>query len=120
MDEPAVGFDVDDRDGSRVGVVQAIYDDAETSEPAWLIVALGRRRSALVAVPVAECATAARRVWVAHGRDLLREAPNVDPTRPLLREHELTICSHYGIGTGVGRAAVVASRPEGQITSKPR
>ncbi len=43
----------------------------------------------------------------------------VDPSRPLLREHELTICAHYGIGERVGRAAEVVGRPEGAVTSKP-
>jgi hypothetical protein len=43
----------------------------------------------------------------------------VDPARPLLREHELTICAHYGIGERAGRAAEVMSRPEGSVTSQP-
>ena len=47
-------------------------------------------------------------------------APVVDPTRPLLREHELAICAHYGIGEGVGRAAEVAGRAEGAVTSRAR
>ncbi len=50
---------------------------------------------------------------------MIRSAPVVDPTRPLLREHELTICAHYGIGESVGRAAEVAGRPEGSVTSQP-
>jgi len=52
-------------------------------------------------------------------RERIRTAPVVDPTRPLRREHELTICSHYGIGEAVGRAAEVAARPEGEITATP-
>jgi len=43
----------------------------------------------------------------------------VDPTRPLLREHELTICAHFGIGENAGRAAEVAGREEGAVTSQP-
>ena len=53
------------------------------------------------------------------GKETLREAPAVDPSRPLLREHELAICAHYGIGEGVGRAAEVAERDEGALTAKP-
>ena len=45
--------------------------------------------------------------------------PAVDPARPLLREHELAICAHYGIGSGVGRAAEVGDRDEGAVTAKP-
>jgi hypothetical protein len=57
--------------------------------------------------------------WVAYEERAIRSAPVVDPTRPLRREHELTICSHFGIGEAVGRAAEVARRPEGEITATP-
>ena len=118
-DVSPVGFEVDDVDGTRVGVVQGVFADADNGEPAWLIVSVGRRRARLVPIPFASTAVAAGRVWVAHDRETIRETPNVDPSRPLLREHELTICSHYGIGRGVGRAATVAGRPEGKVTSGP-
>ena len=119
MGEPLAGFDVDDIGGSKVGTVHGVYVDAESGEPAWLIVALGRRRAKLVAVPFAECAPAAGRVWVAQDREALRSAPGIDPKRPLLREHELTICEHYGIGERVGRAAEVAGRFAGNVVSRP-
>ena len=59
------------------------------------------------------------RVWVAHEREAMRGAPVVDPTRPLLREHELAICAHYGIGETIGRAAEVAGRAAGSVTAQP-
>jgi hypothetical protein len=114
-----VGFEVDELGGSRVGVVHSLYRDADRSEPVWLIARLGRRRTKLVAVPLRNCAAAAGRVWTGHERDALRAAPAVDPTRPLLREHELAICAHYGIGERVGRAAEVAGRPAGTVTANP-
>ncbi len=113
------GFELDDVGGERVGRVHAVFADAESDEPAWLIVALGRRGAKLVALPLRDCAAAAGRAWTAHGGEALRAAPAVDPTRPLLREHELAICAHYGIGERVGRAAEVAGRPEGAVTSRP-
>ena len=58
-------------------------------------------------------------VWAAVDADQMRRAPVVDPTRPLLREHELTMCEHFGIGEEVGRAAAVAEMAEGAITSIP-
>ncbi|HYP54903.1 MAG TPA: hypothetical protein VEQ41_01190 [Solirubrobacterales bacterium] len=121
-----LGFDVDDVDGARAGRVRGTFADAERGEPAWLIVDLGgrlpllrRRRGHLVAVPTRNCAGGGGRVWTAHRRDELRRAPTVDPTRPLLREHELAICSHYGIGERVGRAAEVVGRAEGAVTAQP-
>jgi hypothetical protein len=113
------GFELDDVGGERVGRVHSVFVDAAGGEPAWLIAALGRRGAKLVAVPLRDCAAAAGRVWTAQAGEALRTAPAVDPTRPLLREHELTICSHYGTGERVGRAAAVAGRPEGAVTSQP-
>lgn len=112
------GFEVDDAGGANVGSAQGFFVDAESGQPTWLVVKHGRFGSSLVTVPIAACAGAAGRIWVAHERGTIRSSPVVDPTRPLLREHELTIAAHYGIGENVGRAAQVAGRAEG-ATSKP-
>ncbi|HET7508791.1 MAG TPA: hypothetical protein VFJ65_00940 [Solirubrobacterales bacterium] len=115
-----LGTDLAELGGSAMGQVQGLYIDAESGEPAWLIARLGRRRRArVVAVPFASCAGAPFGVWVAQEADAIRSAPVVDPTRPLRREHELTICAHFGIGEKVGRAAEVAARAEGGVTATP-
>lgn len=115
-----IGAEVSDVEGAAVGEVQGFFVDRGAGDPAWLIARLGRRRNArLVAVPLRDCAGAAFGVWVAHEGEALRSAPVVDPTRPLRREHELTICAHFGIGESVGRAAEVAGRPEGEVTAEP-
>ena len=119
MPDSWIGFEVDHIDGGRVGVVQGSYVDAVSGEPVWLVVAIGRRRAKLVALPIADCAAGAGRVWTAHERDAIRGAPGIDPTRPLLREHELAICEHFGIGERVGRAAEVAGREAGSVASRP-
>lgn len=119
MDESWLGFELDELGGGRVGRVQGAYVDAETGEPAWLVAGLGRRRAKVVAIPYRDCAGGAGRVWAAHRREALGDAPAVDPGRPLLREHELAICAHYGIGEGVGRAAEVTGREPGSVTAKP-
>lgn len=119
MADSWVGFELDDIDGDRAGSVQGLYLDAESGNPVWLVAGLGRRHSKLVAIPYANCAAGAGRVWAAHPRELLSEAPGVDPTRPLLREHELAICAHYGISERVGRAASVVERDEGALTARP-
>jgi hypothetical protein len=115
-----VGVDLDDVSGAHVGRVLGGYVDAESSEPVWLIVAIGRRRRAKkIVVPLRECAVAAGRAWVAQERGVMREAPTVDSTRPLLREHEATICAHYGVGGKSGRNAELAGRAEGAVTAEP-
>jgi hypothetical protein len=115
-----VGAGVADVEGTAVGQVQGLYVDPGSGDPAWLIVQVGRRRNVrLVAVPLRDCAGAPFGVWVAQEAAALQSAPVVDPTRPLRREHELTICAHFGIGESIGRAAEVAGRPEGDVTAEP-
>jgi len=115
-----IGADVAELSGDPVGQVQGLYVDAQSGEPAWLIARLGRRRRArAVAVPFSNCAGAPFGVWVAQEADAIRSAPVVDPARPLRREHELTICAHFGIGEKAGRAATVSARPSGDVTATP-
>jgi hypothetical protein len=114
------GCGVDDADGARVGEVYGFFVDALDGRPTWLIVKRGGRfNRTLVAAPLRDCAAGGFRVWIAHRGETIRRSPVVDPRRPLLREHELTICAHYGIGEGVGRADEVVGRGEGSVTSQP-
>lgn len=114
------GLELDDRGGKAVGRVEGAYADAEAGSPVWLVVLTGRRRRAkTIVVPLRECAAMPGRVWTAQERDAILRAPTVDPTRPLLREHEVAICSHYGVGERVGRHAEVAGRAEGSVTAQP-
>jgi hypothetical protein len=114
-----IGNGVDDLGGASVGQVHGLFVDANSGAPTWLIVKQGRVKPTLVVVPLRDCAAAAGRVWIAQEREKIRNAPVVDPTRPLLREHELTISAHYGVAETVGRAAEVAARDEGVVTSQP-
>jgi hypothetical protein len=115
-----VGASLTEVGGDRVGAVEGFYVDSEAGEPVWLIARLGRRRGTrVVALPLAECAGAPSGVWTAQAAESLRRAPVVDPIRPLRREHELTICGHFGIGSRVGRAAALAHRADGDVTATP-
>jgi hypothetical protein len=115
-----LGAELTEIGGAAIGQVQGLFVDADSGEPAWLVARIGRRRRIrVVAVPFANCAGAPFGVWVAQEGEAIRSAPVVDPTRPLRREHELTICAHFGIGERVGRAAEVAPRPAGNVTAAP-
>jgi hypothetical protein len=119
-----VGTPLADLEGEALGEVQSVYIDSTDHHPAWLVAKLngGRRgRGArIVAVPVDLCAgDPGAGVWAAIDGSRLRGAPVVDPTRPLLREHELTICAHFGITGELGRAGTVAGLAAGTITAIP-
>ena len=112
------GWEVDTIDDVGVGHVDGIFIDAETGEPAWVIVKPGRFGRD-VAIPFRDCAAVCSRVWVPYPWRVLLEAPVVDRERQLTREQELAICARYGIDPGQGRAAEVARRPDRAVTSRP-
>ena len=121
MAEPALGLEgapVDDLSGSSAGKVEGFFADAESGEPAWLLVKTGLFGKA-VPVPALDCAVAAGRVWVPYSRDEMRAAPSVDPGKPLMREQELAICAGYAIPPDSGSAAEVAGRAPESVTAKP-
>jgi hypothetical protein len=118
-----VGGPLADLEGEQVGEVESIYIDSTSHEPTWLVAKLGggrRRGGRVVAVPVGVCAGApGAGVWAAVDGRSLRAAPVVDPSRPLLREHELMICEHFGISGDTGRAGAVAGLDQGAVTAIP-
>lgn len=124
-----IGLELDDVEGRAAGRVEALYADADSGEPVWLLVAVesakrgrlgfGRRAAKTVVVPLRECAAMPGRAWTAQPLEALRSAPAVDVRRPLLREHETAICAHYEIGEGAGRNGEVAGRTPGSVTAEP-
>jgi len=124
-----VGLELDDAVGRPAGRIEGVYADAEDGAAVWLLVAvggrrrgflgLGRRDPKAVVLPLRECASMPGRAWTAQPLEVVRGAPTVDPSRPLLREHEIAICAHYGIGEGAGRHAEVLDRAGHSVTAKP-
>lgn len=112
------GYRIDDLNGQSVARVTGFMVDTETGLPTWLAIKLGRFGKT-VPLSIRECAAAAGRIWTPHDREVIREAPAIDPELPLNREQEIQILDYYGITAGVGRSGEVASRPQGAETSRP-
>ncbi len=112
-----MGYRVDEISGHSVAKVDGLFVDQESGDPAWILVKLGRFGK-VVPISIRECATAAGRVWVPHDREVIRNAPAVDPDMPLNREQELQVLQYYGIPDTVGRGAEIAGRRVGTVTSQ--
>ena len=112
-----MGYRVDEISGHSVAKVEGLFVDQESGEPAWILVKLGRFGK-VVPISIRECATAAGRVWVPHDREVIRNAPAVDPDMPLNREQELQGLQYYGIPETVGRGAEITGRSIGTVTSQ--
>ena len=113
-----IGFRVDDMNGTRLARVIGIYVDAEDGKPAWVLVKLGRFGK-VTAVPFSDCADGPGRIWVAHGRKVVRDAPAVDSGKPLTREDEVRLCEHYFIRPDRARHAQIETRTYETVTARP-
>jgi hypothetical protein len=113
-----IGHHLDDIGGNPIARVEGIFVDGLGGDPAWVVAKLGRF-GRTVAVPFADCAAGAGRIWAPYSRETLREAPAIDAGRALTAEQELVICAHYGIPAGVGRAGQVEGRETGAISARP-
>jgi hypothetical protein len=112
------GYRVDEIGGHAVATVEGVFVDSKDNSPAWVLAKLGRFGK-VVPISVRECAAAAGRVWVPHEREVIRNAPAVDPSLPLNREQEQQVLEYYGIPETVGRGAEINERPADEVTAGP-
>jgi hypothetical protein len=90
--------DVVDPKGHRIGVLEAVYVDTATDEPAVVTVRTGlptRRR--LVFAPVHDALLGPGYVKIAYARSLVRKAPSIGTDDILPAEQEEAIFQHYGM-----------------------
>ena len=97
--------DVIDRDGHKIGMLEAIYVDTSTDEPAMATVQTGLpTRHRLVFVPLEGATVGPGYVKVAHDKALVKECPSIGTDDILPAEEEEAIFKHYGLtyqpGTG--------------------
>ena len=110
-----------DRDGGRIGAIDAIYLDDRTGEPEWALVNTGLFGTRSSFVPLAQATEADGDVRVPYDKQLVKDAPRIDPGQHLSEAEERRLWRHYGLDydrttrrRATGRDAV------GQDTSGPR
>ena len=112
------GAKLDEMNGSAIGRVEGVLVDAETGDPKWLLVRMGRFGHH-TALPFSHAVAGVGRVWAPYDRDMVRQAPRIDAGKPLTREQELELCSFYGIAETFGRGSELSDRAEGAVTAEP-
>ena len=115
-----LGLRVEDDRGARVGTVEDVYVDRKSGTPYWLLVRVGRFRTACTLVPLPrQGANGSLRVSVPYPRDLIRRAPPVPRRAALSQARELALCAHYGGGVLTGRGAEIDSVSSRDLTAVP-
>jgi stress response protein YsnF len=93
------GRKVVDRDGDKIGTFDELYLD-ESDRPAWAAVTTGLFGMRQTFVPLSEAREDGDVLQVPFGKEMVKDAPNVDPDTQLDPEEEALLYRHYGLGGG--------------------
>jgi uncharacterized protein (TIGR02271 family) len=94
-----------DRDGDRIGDIDAIYLDDQTGQPEWALVNTGLFGTRSSFVPIAQATAHGDQVQVPYEKQRVKDAPNIDPDGHLSEPEEQELWRHYGLDYGSGYAA---------------
>jgi PRC-barrel domain len=86
-----------DRDGGRIGTIDAIYVDDRTGQPAWVLVNTGLFGTRSSFVPLAQAFQSDLDVVVPCDKQLVKDAPRVDPDQHLSEAEERQLWQHYDL-----------------------
>ena len=86
-----------DRDGDRIGSIDAIYVDDQTGEPEWALVNTGLFGTRSTFVPLAQANPSGDQVQVPYEKQLVKDAPNMEPDGHLSEAEEQELWRHYGL-----------------------
>ena len=86
-----------DRDGSRIGTIDAIYLDDRTGQPEWALVNTGLFGTKASFVPLAQATQTDQDVRVPYDKQLVKDAPRIDPDQHLSEAEERRLWRHYGL-----------------------
>src|SRR5918995_3190153 len=86
-----------DRDGNRIGSIDAIYLDDQTGQPEWALVNTGLFGTKASFVPLAQATPTDQDVRVPYDKQLVKDAPRIDPDGHLSEAEERQLWRHYGL-----------------------
>jgi uncharacterized protein (TIGR02271 family) len=87
-----------DRDGDRIGAIDAIYLDDLTGQPEWALVNTGLFGTKSSFVPLTQATQSDDDVVrVPYDKQLVKDAPRVDPDQHLSEAEERQLWRHYGL-----------------------
>jgi uncharacterized protein (TIGR02271 family) len=104
-----------DRDGDRIGPIDAIYVDDRSGEPEWALVNTGLFGTKSTFVPLAQARERGGDVQVPYEKQRIKDAPQVDPDQHLSEAKEQALWAHYRLDYGAGDTGTAAQpRPDAE------
>jgi uncharacterized protein (TIGR02271 family) len=86
-----------DRDSGRIGTIDAIYLDDQTGQPEWALVNTGLFGTKASFVPLAQAFQSDNDVLVPYDKQLVKDAPRIDPDQHLSEAEERRLWRHYSL-----------------------
>ncbi|MBT2502121.1 PRC and DUF2382 domain-containing protein [Curtobacterium sp. ISL-83] len=94
------GATVVDPNGAKVGTAKQVYVDKTDGHPLFTTVGTGLFGRSESFVPLQGATLVGDELRVMHDKDVIKDAPRVDPDGDLGDDDQNRIFDHYGIGTG--------------------
>ena len=98
------GATVIDESGDKIGTVQDIYLDQQTDEPEWVLVTTGMLGTKGRFVPLAQANIEGNDIRVPYSKDMVSDAPSMDPDGQLSQQEEAELYRHYGLDYSESRS----------------
>src|SRR5688500_10507658 len=86
-----------DRNGDKIGTIDAIYVDQQTDKPEWALVNTGLFGTKSSFVPIAGASPSGEDVVVPVEAQQVKDAPKMDSGQELAEQEEAELFRHYGI-----------------------
>jgi uncharacterized protein (TIGR02271 family) len=86
-----------DAGGDRIGTIDALYLDDQTGQPEWALVNTGLFGTKASFVPLAQASGHSGQVQVPYHKQLVKDAPRIDPDQHLSEAQEQQLWRHYGL-----------------------
>jgi uncharacterized protein (TIGR02271 family) len=91
------GRTVQDRNGDKIGTIDALYLDQQTDQPEWALVNTGLFGTKSTFVPLAGATPRGEDVVVGVAAQQVKDAPRMAPDEELSEQQEAELFRHYGI-----------------------
>ena len=110
------GREIIDSDGKKVGTIEALYYDNETSRPEWAAIRTGMLGTKLSFVPISQVQPHGDQLRVPFDKGRIKDAPSIDPDGELSRKEEERLYAHYGMSYGASGREPVGRGKSGRTT----
>jgi len=120
------GENLCDSHGEKIGSIEEIYLDNETNEPEWALVKTGMFGTKSSFVPLKDASLDGDTLSVPFEKDLVKDAPTMDPDGQLSQREEADLYRHYGLrysesesGSGLAEGYVATGGAGGEPSTGP-